>query len=41
MENEIRQIRSALDQMDKDDEFVITIPLAGVGEEAYDGTEEV
>ena len=41
MENEIRQIRSVLDQMDKDDEFVITIPLASVGEEVDEGTEEV
>lgn len=41
MENEVMQIRSALEKMDKDEEFVITIPLAVVGEEADDGTEEV
>ena len=41
MENEIRQIRSVLDRMDKDEEFVITIPLAVAGEEAGDGREKV
>lgn len=40
MENEVMQIRSALEKLDKDEEFVITIPLTD-GEEADDGSEEV
>ena len=40
MENEVMQIKSALKKMDKDEEFIITIPLTD-GEEADDGTEEV
>lgn len=38
---EVNKIQSILSQMDKDEEFVITIPLAVVGEEADNGTEEV
>lgn len=40
MENEVMQIRSALEKMDKDKEFVITIPLTD-GKEADDDREKV
>ena len=40
MENAINQIKSVLDKMDKDEEFIITIPLME-GEEGADGSEEV
>ena len=40
MENEVIQIRSSLEKMNEDEEFVITIPLTE-GEEADDGSEEV
>ncbi len=38
---EVNKIQSILSQMDKDEEIVITIPLAVVGGEAEDDTEEV
>lgn len=40
MENETKQIKSILNKMDKDEEFIITIPIIS-GEEDSDGTEEV
>ncbi len=40
MENETKQIKSILDKMDKDEEFIITIPLLD-GKEDSDGTEKV
>ena len=40
MENAINQIKSVLDKMNKDEEYIITIPLTD-GEEDGDGTEEV
>ena len=40
MENAINQIKSVLDKMDNDEEFIITIPLMD-GEEDGDGSEEI
>ena len=40
MENEINQIKTILDGLKEDEEFIITIPLAD-GEEDNDGREEV
>lgn len=40
MKNAINQIKSVLEKMDKDEEFIITIPLTE-GEEDSDGSEEI
>ena len=40
MENETKQIKSILNKMDKDEEFIFTIPIIS-GEDEGDGEEEV
>ena len=40
MEEEIKQIKSVLESMNEDEEFIITIPIVN-GEESKDGRKDV